>query len=68
MSMDLLDRLITDIISTTEQLMNSDAIDLGPYQPGAMGVEKQHQSRGNDNQNKHKAERPMHKGVHRTVC
>ena len=68
MSMDLLDRLLTDINSTTEQLMNSDAIDLGPYQPGAMGVEKQHQSRGNDHLNKHKAERPMHKGVHRTVC
>lgn len=68
MSMDLLDRLITDIISTTEQMMNSDPIDLGPYQPGGMGVEKQHQSKGVDHLNKHKAERPMHKGVHRTVC
>ena len=66
--MDLLDRLITDIISTTEQMMNSDAIDLGPFQPGGMGVEKQHQSKGVDHLHKHKAERPMHKGVHRTVC
>lgn len=68
MSLDLLDRLITDIISVTEQLMNSDPIDLSAFQPGATSIEKQHQSKGVDHANKHKAHRPMSKGVHRTVC
>ncbi|KAI4243460.1 MAG: hypothetical protein L6R40_003462 [Gallowayella cf. fulva] len=68
MSLDLLDRLITDIISVTEQLMNTDAVDLAAFQPGATSVEKQHQSRGVDHQHKHLAKRPMKDGVHRTVC
>lgn len=68
MSLDLLDRLITDIISITEQLMNSDPMDLSAFQPGSTSVEKQHLSKGLDHANKHKAERPMSKGVHRTVC
>ena len=68
MSMDLLDRLISDIIGTTEQVMSSDPMDLSAFQPGAVGVEKQMQSKGHDHQNKHKAQRPMNKGVHRTVC
>ncbi|KAL6714673.1 glutamate decarboxylase gad1 [Lecanora helva] len=68
MSLDLLDRLITDIIAITEQLMNTDTMDLAVFQPGAATVEKQHQSKGHDHMNKHKAERPMSKGVHRTVC
>lgn len=68
MSLDLLDRLITDIIAITEQLMNSDPIDLSAFQPGATSIEKQHQSKGVDHANKHKAQRPMSKGVHRTVC
>ncbi|KAL9029886.1 MAG: hypothetical protein Q9196_001930, partial [Gyalolechia fulgens] len=33
MSLDLLDRLITDIIAVTEQLMNTDAVDLAAFQP-----------------------------------
>lgn len=68
MSLDLLDRLITDIIAVTEQLMNSDPMDLSAFQPGATTIEKQHQSKGFDHANKHKAQRPMSKGVHRTVC
>lgn len=68
MSLDLLDRLITDIIAVTEQLMESDPIDLSAFQPGATSIEKQHQSKGVDHVNKHKAQRPMSKGVHRTVC
>ena len=68
MSLDLLDRLITDIIAITEQLMDADPLDLAAFQPGATTIEKQHQSKGIDHANKHKAERPMSKGVHRTVC
>ena len=68
MSLDLLDRLITDIIAITEQLMDADPLDLAAFQPGATTIEKQHQSKGVDHANKHKAERPMSKGVHRTVC
>ena len=70
MSLDLLDRLITDIIAVTEQLMNSDAIDLSPFHPGASAigrVEKQF-SQGLGKGEKHLARRPMSKGVHRTVC
>ena len=68
MSLDLLDRLITDIIAVTEQLMRSDPLDLSAFQPGATTIEKQHQSKGVDHANKDKAQRPMSKGVHRTVC
>ena len=68
MSLDLLDRLITDIIAITEQLMDADPLDLAAFQPGATTIEKQHQSKGVDHANKHKAERPMRKGIHRTVC
>ncbi|CAD6580332.1 MAG: hypothetical protein ASARMPREDX12_009527 [Alectoria sarmentosa] len=68
MSLDLLDRLITDIIAVTEQLMSSDPMDLSAFQPGATTIEKQYQSKGFDHANKHKAQRPMSKGVHRTVC
>ena len=68
MSMDLLDRLISDILTITQQLMSTDAVDLAAFQPGSSSVEKQHMSKGFDNQNRHKAQRPMKKGVHRTVC
>ena len=68
MSLDLLDRLIADIFSVTQTLMNTDAVDLQAFQPGASSVEKQHGTVGHDHKNKHKAKRPMEKGVHRTVC
>ena len=62
MSLDLLDRLITDIIAVTEQIMNADPMDLAAFQPGASNLEKQYSSKGFDHKNKHKAERPMSKG------
>lgn len=68
MSLDLLDRLISDIFSVTQILADSDAIDLEAYQTGSSTIEKQHGSQGHDKQNAHKAQRPMRKGVHRTVC
>ena len=68
MSLDLLDRLITDICATTQQLMESDPIDLAPFQGTTSHFEKEHSSKGLHAHQKHKAERPMSKGVHRTVC
>lgn len=69
MSLDLLDRLITDICATTQQLMDSDPIDLAAFQPGATShFDKEHTSQGLKAGEKHKAKRPMSKGVHRTVC
>ena len=68
MSRDLLDRLIADLCTVTETLMDSDEIDLSAWQPFANSTEKQHSSAGHDHKNKHKAKRPMHHGIHRTVC
>lgn len=67
MSLDLLDRLITDICAVTEQLTQTDETDLAAWQPHT-SVEKEHASLGHDHKNRHKAKRPMHQGVHRTVC
>ncbi|MCJ1476150.1 hypothetical protein MMC13_004815 [Lambiella insularis] len=66
MSLDLLDRLISDIFAVTQTLMESDAVDLQAYAPGTNSVEKQHGSQGHDNRNRHKATRPMSHGVHRS--
>jgi len=68
MSLDLLDRLISDIISATEQLMDSDLAELSTWQPASKSLEKEHGSLGHDSKNKHKAKRPMKEGVHRSVC
>lgn len=68
MSRDLLDRLITDLVSVTETLMNSDVPDLAQWQPLPLSIEKQHSSVGHPHHQKHKARRPMSEGVHRTVC
>jgi len=69
MSLDLMDRLISDIIAVTQTLMNSDAMDLAAFQPGAAtSVEKEHGSLGYSAQDRHKAKRPIGEGVHRTVC
>lgn len=70
MSFDLLDRLITDICTTTQQLIDTDAIDLAPYQGKDHSTEKHHGSAGEKH---HKGQgkggrRPMHDGIHRTVC
>ncbi|KAL9089203.1 MAG: hypothetical protein Q9159_002674 [Coniocarpon cinnabarinum] len=59
MSRDLLDRLIADICSVTETLMNTDAIDLTMWQPFVTSVEKQQGSQGLDHKNKHKAQRTV---------
>jgi glutamate decarboxylase len=70
MSMDLLDRLISDIISVTQDLMESDAFDLSALQGAASTIEKTHASPGVDAKTRHKhgSKRPMHKGIHRAVC
>ena len=68
MSLDLLDRLISDIFDTTQTLMKTDAVDLSAFQPGSTSVEKEHSGAGHNHHNKHLASRPMSKGVHRAVC
>ena len=73
MSLDLLDRLITDIISVTEELMSSDPVDLAAFAPKATHIEKSHMSMGTEGiassgRHKQKANKPMRNGVHRTVC
>lgn len=69
MSLDLLDRLITDLFAVTQQLMTTDAVDLAAFQPGGSNtVEKEHSITGSDQKHKHKARRPMSHGVHRSVC
>ena len=68
MSMDLLDRLICDICTVTEALMNSDAVDLAAWQPASASIEKQYSSRGVESKDRHLANRQMDDGVHRSVC
>jgi glutamate decarboxylase len=69
-SMDLLDRLITDIFSVTENTMNSDEIDLKVWQPfqEKTNAEATHGNLGAKPHETHKHKRHMSKGVHRTVC
>ena len=70
MSMDLLDRLISDIFSVTENVMNSDEIDLKVWQPfqNKNSAEGTQGSLGAKSHETHKHKRPMSHGVHRTVC
>ena len=70
MSLDLLDRLISDVISVTQDLMEADAFDLSALQGAATAIEKSHGSNGVDAKTRHKhgSKRPMQKGVHRAVC
>lgn len=69
MSLDLLDRLISDICAVMEGIMNtSSELDLAGWQPVTASIEKKHASAGVDHKNKHKARRPMSEGVHRSVC
>ncbi|KAK4937720.1 glutamate decarboxylase gad1 [Elasticomyces elasticus] len=70
MSLDLLDRLITDIISVTQSLMESDAFDLQALQTSATSIEKTHGSSGVSAQHRHKhgSQRPTKNGVYRAVC
>lgn len=67
MSFDLLDRLITDICTTTQALIDSDNQDLSILNGGNdTSVEKVHSSKGKGQGSG--GERPMSDGVHRTVC
>ncbi|KAF2462986.1 glutamate decarboxylase [Lindgomyces ingoldianus] len=68
LSLDMMDRLVTDICNVTETLMKSDTFDLAAWQPTTPSVEKQHGNHGLEAKNKHKARCPMRDGVHRTVC
>lgn len=64
MSLDLLDRLISDIIAVTEVIMKTDQVDLSVWQPSAtQSVEKKHGSQGLPARKKHEAKRPMKHGV-----
>lgn len=64
MTLNLLDRLINDIIVVTEGVMKSEDIDLSAWQPFTkVSLEKQHASLGVTQQDKHKAKRPMADGV-----
>lgn len=66
--MDLLDRLIADICAVTQTLMTTDAVDLAAFQPGNSSVEKEHSSLGHMAKDRHKGNRSMSEGVHRSVC
>ncbi|KAF2005205.1 glutamate decarboxylase [Amniculicola lignicola CBS 123094] len=68
LSMDMIDRLVTDICNVTETLMQSNVSDLSAYQPNTPSIEKLHSSQGLQKKDQHKAKRPMSKGVHRSVC
>jgi len=72
MSFDLLDRLITDICTTTQALIDSDNQDLSILNGGKdTSVEEEHSSKGKSQEGTGQGsggERPMSKGVHRTVC
>lgn len=68
LSLDMIDRLVTDICSVTEHLSQAEASDLAGWQATTPSVEKTHGSHGLLATHKHKARRPMHEGVHRSVC
>ena len=70
MALDLLDRLISDIIAITEVLIECEIGDLSALQPTATSIEKHHQSQGVDAKHRknHGSKRPMGEGVHRSVC
>jgi glutamate decarboxylase len=68
LSLDMIDRLVSDLCTITEAAMKTKGIDLAILQPGAQSVEKEHSSAGLKSSHKHKARRPMHEGVHRSVC
>lgn len=72
MSFDLLDRLITDICATTQDLIDNDKADLAILSKSRdTSAEKQHSSSGShaDGGAQGRAGRqPMSEGVHRTVC
>lgn len=71
MSIDLLDRLVADIIAVTESLMEANTTaDLAAWQPFSSSVEKTHASAGVSAKERHagKHNRGMEEGIHRAVC
>jgi len=69
LSLDMIDRLVRDIIAVTEMLMKTDATDLAAFEPSAApSAEKSHASAGLKKEHKHKAKHPTHNGVYRAVC
>jgi glutamate decarboxylase len=68
MSLDLMDRLIADICSVTQSIMETDEIDLAHWQPFSRSIEKTYGSFGVDAKNMSQAKNPMKNGVHRSVC
>ncbi|OJJ50140.1 hypothetical protein ASPZODRAFT_128759 [Penicilliopsis zonata CBS 506.65] len=65
-NLDLIDRLIADICSVTQALIDNEVPDLSAWQPFSHSVEKEHQSLGQ--KDPRKAKRPMSEGIHRGVC
>ena len=70
MTLNLLDKLISDIVAVTQTLMESDVGDLSILQPNATSIEKARQSLGVDakDRKKYGSTRTMTNGIHRSVC
>ncbi|CAG8953556.1 hypothetical protein HYFRA_00010014 [Hymenoscyphus fraxineus] len=72
MSLDLLDRLISDICETTQSLIENDETDLSILsQRKDTSAEKTHSSSGEHSGKKGQGrggKRPMSEGIHRSVC
>lgn len=71
MSLDLLDRLICDIISITQALMEAGESAVPALHPTPTGLlEKERRSLGQKDEERKKfgSQRPMSDGVHRSVC
>lgn len=71
MSADLLERLIADIVSVTEKLVDSDPVDLSTLQIQRHGVDRRTRSRVHGQQHHHVPAtwmKKMGEGVHKTVC
>ncbi|KAI9891866.1 MAG: hypothetical protein M1814_002251 [Vezdaea aestivalis] len=67
-SLDLLDRLISDIYKVTEMMMKSEPVDLRAWAVGSSSFEKQNQSRGLPYERRGEAKTPASEGVYRGVC
>jgi glutamate decarboxylase len=66
MSIDLLERLISDIISVTQELIDSAVSKEEFYLPCLSSLEKEYSSKASSYQ--HHGEHPMIDGVHKSVC
>jgi len=72
MSLDLIDKLFSDLCQVMETIMESgSSAEFAAWQPDDKShrLEKQEGTVGENGKHAHKkAKRPMHKGIHRTVC